>query len=149
VKVLLKTAIIGLGNIGSQVPDDEPLYRFEPHPQDDDIRLLDCVFARRRLSLAAKFLSERLRFRTVSRRDDNALTPRREVTAAQLANLEQERTHAPSLRGSFTFKHERCRLDILIERIRRVRKSALRIGTVKQLHGDVEHHNVCGRHATA
>jgi hypothetical protein len=50
---------------------------------------------------------------------------------------------------SFPFEHERLRLDIVVESLRRVHKSALRIGAVKKLHRDVERHNICGRHTTA
>jgi hypothetical protein len=50
---------------------------------------------------------------------------------------------------SFPFEHERRRPDILVESLRRVHKSELRIGAVKKLHRDVEHHSICGRHTTA
>jgi hypothetical protein len=50
---------------------------------------------------------------------------------------------------SFPVEHERWRLVILVESLRRARKSALRVGAVKKLHRDVEHHNICGCHTTA
>jgi hypothetical protein len=47
--------------------------------------------------------------------------------------------------NSSPFEHQRLRLDILVESLRRARKSALRVDTVKKLHRDVEHYNICGR----
>jgi hypothetical protein len=66
---------------GHRLPAGARLELARGEPQNDDIRLLDCVFDRRCLSLAAEFLSERLRLRPVSRRDDNALAAGHQTTA--------------------------------------------------------------------
>src|SRR3981189_1585365 len=47
------------------------------------------------------------------------------------------------------FEHERRRLDILVEGIGGVRESALRVGAVVKLHGDVEHHEIRGGYTAA
>jgi hypothetical protein len=43
-------------------------------------------------------------------------------------------------RLSFSFEHERGRFDVLVESIRRVGKTALRIGAIVEFHRDVKHH---------
>ena len=46
--------------------------------------------------------------------------------------------------GSFSFEDKRWRFDVLVEGLRRIRKAALRIGTVVEFHRDVEHHKIRG-----
>src|SRR5258707_4084113 len=46
--------------------------------------------------------------------------------------------------GSFSFEDERWRFNVLVEGVRRVRKAALSVGTVVELHRDVEHHKIRG-----
>src|SRR4029077_9502948 len=47
------------------------------------------------------------------------------------------------------FEYEGRRRDILVEGISGVRESALRVGAVVKLHGDVEHHEIRGGHTSA
>src|SRR5882757_3163346 len=54
-----------------------------------------------------------------------------------------------SSRPLLPFEHEGRRLGILVEGISSVRESALRVGAVVELHGDVEHHEIRGGHTSA
>src|SRR6202035_2379993 len=44
----------------------------------------------------------------------------------------------------FSFKDEHWRLNILVESVSRIRKAALGVGTVIELHCDVKHHKIRG-----
>jgi hypothetical protein len=46
--------------------------------------------------------------------------------------------------GSFSFKNERWRFNVLVEGLCRICKAALRIGAVVEFHRDVEHDKVRG-----
>ena len=52
--------------------------------------------------------------------------------------------HQTFAAGSFSFKDERWRLNVLVEGLCRVRKAALRVSTVVELYRDVEHDKVRG-----
>src|ERR1700758_4459786 len=51
--------------------------------------------------------------------------------------------------GSFSFEDEHWRFDVLVEGLCCVRKAALGVDTVVELHRDVEHHKIRGGDASA
>src|SRR5258708_12725518 len=57
-------------------------------------------------------------------------------------------THQTFAAGSFSFEDERWRFNVLVEGLCRVRKAALGVGTVVELHRDIEHHKIRGGHAS-
>jgi hypothetical protein len=57
--------------------------------------------------------------------------------------------HQTLTAGSFSFEDERWRFNILVEGLCRVRKAALGVGTVVELHRDIEHHKIRGGNTSA
>src|SRR4029077_10457148 len=51
--------------------------------------------------------------------------------------------------GSFSFKDERRRFNVLVEGVRRARKATLGVDTVVEFHRDIEHHQIGGGDASA
>ena len=51
--------------------------------------------------------------------------------------------------GSFSFKDERWRFNVLVEGFSGARKTALGVGTIVEFHRDIEHHKVRGGDASA
>jgi hypothetical protein len=57
--------------------------------------------------------------------------------------------HQALAAGSFSFEDECWRFNVLVERLCRVRKAALGVGTVVELHRDIEHQKIRGGDASA